>query len=99
MLFSLVRTLVKVAVASLVVGTVLTHFGVTADELLRASGLSTEATLAAFSAILRSTASVMRVRISSSAIPSSLAQSVIGRSSAKMRCDSSCRVATSHCSA
>ena len=42
MLFSLVRTLVKVAVASLVVGTVLTHFGITADELLRASGLSTE---------------------------------------------------------
>jgi acetyl-CoA acetyltransferase len=42
MLFSLVRTLVKVAVASLVVGTVLAHFGVTADELLRASGLTTE---------------------------------------------------------
>ena len=42
MLFSLVRTLVKVAVASLVVGTVLTHFGITADELLHASGLSTE---------------------------------------------------------
>jgi hypothetical protein len=42
MLLSLVRTLVKVAVASLVVGTVLTHFGITADELLRASGLSPE---------------------------------------------------------
>ena len=42
MLFALVRTLVKVAVASLVVGTILTHFGITADELLRASGLSFE---------------------------------------------------------
>jgi hypothetical protein len=42
MLFALVRTLVKVAVASLVVGTVLAHFGITAEELLRSSGLSLE---------------------------------------------------------
>jgi hypothetical protein len=42
MLFALVRTMVKVAVASLVVGTVLAHFGITAEELLRSSGLSLE---------------------------------------------------------
>lgn len=42
MLFSFVRLLVKIAVASLVVGTIQTHFGITADELLRASGLSAD---------------------------------------------------------
>jgi uncharacterized protein DUF6460 len=42
MLNPLFRTLVKVAVASLVVGTILAHFGVTTDQLLQATGLTTE---------------------------------------------------------
>jgi uncharacterized protein DUF6460 len=42
MLNPLLRTLVKVAVASLVVGTILAHFGVTTDQLLQATGLTTE---------------------------------------------------------
>jgi hypothetical protein len=42
MLHPLVRTLVKVAVASLIVGSVLAHFGITADVLLKESGLSLE---------------------------------------------------------
>jgi len=42
MLFAILRTLVKVAVASLVVGTILAHFGLTADQLLRSTGLSIE---------------------------------------------------------
>ena len=42
MLNPLFRTLVKVAVASLVVGTILAHFGITADQLMQAFGLSTE---------------------------------------------------------
>lgn len=42
MLFAILRTLLKVAVASLVVGTILGHFGVTADQILRAAGLSVE---------------------------------------------------------
>ena len=42
MLNPLFRTLVKVAVASLVVGTILAHFGITADQLMNAFGLSTE---------------------------------------------------------
>jgi hypothetical protein len=33
---------VKVLVASLIVGTILAHFGLTPDELMRAAGLSTE---------------------------------------------------------
>ena len=37
-----VRTLVKVAVASLIVGTILAHFGITADLLMREFGLSHE---------------------------------------------------------
>lgn len=40
MLFPILRTLVKVAVASLVVGTILGHFGITPEQLLRATGLS-----------------------------------------------------------
>ncbi len=40
MLFPILRTLVKVAVASLVVGTVLAHFGITAEQLMREFGLS-----------------------------------------------------------
>jgi hypothetical protein len=37
-----VRTLVKVAVASLIVGTILAHFGITAELLMREFGLSQE---------------------------------------------------------
>ena len=40
MLHSLTCTLLKLAVASLIVGTILAHFGITADQLLRAAGLS-----------------------------------------------------------
>jgi hypothetical protein len=40
MLHPLVRTLVKIAVASLIVGSVLAHFGITADLLLKESGMS-----------------------------------------------------------
>ncbi len=36
------RTVVKVLVASLIVGTILAHFGLTPDELMRTAGLSTE---------------------------------------------------------
>ena len=42
MLESLLRTLVKVAVASLIVGTILAHFGITADLLMKEFGVSTE---------------------------------------------------------
>ena len=42
MLNATLRTLVKVAVASLVVGTILAHFGITADQLMREAGLSVE---------------------------------------------------------
>lgn len=42
MLHPLVRTLVKVAVASLIVGTILAHFGITAEQLMREFGLSYE---------------------------------------------------------
>ncbi|MGE0563471.1 MAG: DUF6460 domain-containing protein [Pseudolabrys sp.] len=42
MLQSLLRTLVKVALASLVVGTILAHFGITADQLMAEAGLSAE---------------------------------------------------------
>ena len=42
MLHPFIRTLVKVAVASLVVGTILAHFGITADQLMREFGLSVE---------------------------------------------------------
>jgi hypothetical protein len=38
----LLSTLVKVAVASLIVGTILAHFGITADMLLREVGLTPE---------------------------------------------------------
>lgn len=40
--YAILRTLVKVAVASLVVGTVLAHFGITAERLMRDFGLSAE---------------------------------------------------------
>ena len=42
MLFATLRTLVKIAVASLVVGTILAHFGITADHLMKGFGLSTD---------------------------------------------------------
>jgi hypothetical protein len=40
--YSLIRTLIKVALASLIVGTILTHFGITADQLAKEFGLSFE---------------------------------------------------------
>ncbi len=42
MLEGLLRTLVKVAVASLIVGTILAHFGITADLLMTELGIATE---------------------------------------------------------
>ena len=42
MLNRLTQTVVKVLIASLIVGTILGHFGITTDELVRASGLSPE---------------------------------------------------------
>jgi len=42
MVQSLVRTLVKIVVASLIVGTILAHFGITADEIMKGFGLSAE---------------------------------------------------------
>ena len=42
MLHPILRTLVKVAVASLVVGTILGHFGITAEQLMKEFGLSAE---------------------------------------------------------
>ena len=42
MLPRLFSTVVKVAVASLIVGTILAHFGITADKLLREVGLTPE---------------------------------------------------------
>src|SRR5204862_236712 len=38
----LIRTLVKVMVASLIVGTILSHFGITAQQLIKEFGLSYE---------------------------------------------------------
>ena len=40
MLHPLIRSLVKIAVASLIVGTVLTHFGITPEMLIREFGFS-----------------------------------------------------------
>jgi len=40
MLFRLLTTLVKIAVASLIVGTVLAHFGITAEQILKEVGLT-----------------------------------------------------------
>jgi uncharacterized membrane protein YdcZ (DUF606 family) len=42
MLSRLTRTIVKVLIASLIVGTILAHFGITAGELMQAAGLSTD---------------------------------------------------------
>ena len=40
MLKSLFRTVVNVAVGSLIVGTILAHFGLNTDELIKTAGLS-----------------------------------------------------------
>src|SRR5215471_9544300 len=42
MLEGFLRTLVKVAIASLIVGTILAHFGITIDVLIKQTGFSTE---------------------------------------------------------
>ena len=42
MLARLITTLVKVAVASLIVGTILAHFGITADQILKDMGVTPE---------------------------------------------------------
>jgi hypothetical protein len=42
MLNRLTRTLAKVLVASLIVGTILAHFGISIDTLIKATGLSPE---------------------------------------------------------
>ena len=42
MLHPLIRTLVKVVIASLIVGTIMAHFGITAEQLMREFGLSYE---------------------------------------------------------
>jgi hypothetical protein len=38
----LIYTLVKVLIASMIVGTILAHFGITTDQLVKTTGLSTE---------------------------------------------------------
>jgi Family of unknown function (DUF6460) len=40
MLSRLTRTMVKVLIASLIVGTILAHFGITTDQLVKTAGLS-----------------------------------------------------------
>jgi hypothetical protein len=40
MVSRLIRTLVKVLIASLIVGTILAHFGLNTDELIKTAGLS-----------------------------------------------------------
>ena len=42
MLGRLTRTLLKVLIASLIVGTVLAHFGISTGDLIKAAGLSPE---------------------------------------------------------
>jgi hypothetical protein len=42
MFHAFLRTLVKVTVASLIVGTILAHFGITTEQVIRAFGLSQE---------------------------------------------------------
>jgi hypothetical protein len=42
MLHATLRTVAKVVVASLVVGTILAHFGITADQLMSGVGLSAD---------------------------------------------------------
>jgi Domain of unknown function (DUF6460) len=45
MFYALLRTLLKVAVASLIVGAILSHFGITTDQLMHRVGLSQERVL------------------------------------------------------
>ncbi len=42
MVETLLRTLAKIAVASLIVGTILAHFGITAQSLMKEFGVSTD---------------------------------------------------------
>jgi len=42
MFHGFLRTLVKVTVASLIVGTILAHFGVTTEQIMQQAGLSQE---------------------------------------------------------
>jgi len=42
MLNRLTRALVKVVVASIIVGTILAHFGITTEELMKTAGLSSD---------------------------------------------------------
>ncbi|CAM9965002.1 unnamed protein product, partial [Phaeothamnion confervicola] len=42
MLHPFIRMMVKVAVASLIVGSILAHFGITVDQLIREFGLTPE---------------------------------------------------------
>lgn len=42
MLHPLIRTLIEVAIASLVMGTILAHFGITVDQLMQQFGLTYE---------------------------------------------------------
>ena len=42
MLSRLTRTMVKVLIASLIVGTILAHFGIKTDELLKTTGFSSD---------------------------------------------------------
>ncbi len=42
MLNHLVWTMVKVVIASLIVGTVMTHFGITTEHIMAKTGLTTE---------------------------------------------------------
>ena len=42
MVHGFVRTLVKLAIASLIVGAIMTHFGVTPDQLMKELGVSQE---------------------------------------------------------
>jgi len=45
MVHGFVRTVVKITVASLIVGAIMTHFGVTPDRMMKAVGLSQERVL------------------------------------------------------
>lgn len=40
MVHGFLRTLIKIAVASLIVGTIMAHFGITADQVITEFGLS-----------------------------------------------------------
>jgi hypothetical protein len=42
MFHGFLQTLIKVTVASLIVGTIMAHFGITAEQVIREAGLSQE---------------------------------------------------------